>query len=200
MRAVSTPAGIPGRPATDRHVRARPNALKRLCCLVFGHDIDNRRFREHGRACLRCGETILPEDGSRTHVGHTLSCFLRHHTYISGGTRDGHHEYVCVQCGHPLLYPVESDPFRTRHGFTKRVRYLCGLFGHHVHTVTRREGRTEYACHCGHSFLGPRVDRARVTHPIACVLVGHFVRFVERRYGESEFLCETCGHTFFFAG
>lgn len=174
-------------------------ALTRLWCAVWGHDIDNRAFREHGRSCLRCGASILAEDGSRTHVGHTFSCFLRHHTYVKGGTRDGHNEYVCVRCGHPLLFGSGSDRYESADGFVKRVRYLCGLFGHQVHTVTRREGLTEYACHCGHSFLGSPVSRGRVTHPWVCVLFGHFVRFVEPRYGQSEFLCENCGHTFFFA-
>ncbi len=37
--------------------------------------------------------------------------------------------------------------------FKKKVRYLCGLFGHRVRHVTTRDGYEEFACFCGHSFL-----------------------------------------------
>jgi DNA-directed RNA polymerase subunit RPC12/RpoP len=160
--------------------------------------IDNRVFATDERTCLRCSAEILRDDGSRWHVGHTFSCFLRHHTYVRGGERDGHHEYVCVRCGHPLLFEKASDPYSARDGFTKRVRYLCGLFGHRVHHVTERAGMTEYACHCGHSFMRPSAGARRVRHPLGCVIFAHRVRFIDTRYGRSEFLCGDCGHTFFF--
>jgi DNA-directed RNA polymerase subunit RPC12/RpoP len=127
---TSRPHG--GTVATHVAAPARPHlgTFADLSCVVWGHVIDNRAFLERGRSCLRCGAPILREDGSRTHVGHTFSCFLRHHTYVEGGTRDGHHEYICVRCGHPLLFATESDPYARRDGFMKRVRYLCGLVGH----------------------------------------------------------------------
>ena len=127
----------------------------RLSCAIWGHVVDNATFRrstEAGRRC-RCGQRYLKEDGTLTHVRHTLSCFLRHHTYVRLADRDGAHEYVCVKCGHPLVYPAGTDPFTERGQFTKKVRYLCGLFGHRVQAVAARDGFTEYACHCGHSFL-----------------------------------------------
>ena len=49
--------------------------------------------------------------GAVTRVRHTLSCFLGHHTYQHLVDRDDHHEYVCVQCGHPLLFAADSDPY-----------------------------------------------------------------------------------------
>jgi len=38
------------------------------------------------------GSPYLPEDGSATHVRHTLCCFLRHHTYERLADRDGVHD------------------------------------------------------------------------------------------------------------
>jgi hypothetical protein len=171
-----------------------------VSCALFGHSVDNRDFARQGSAPRQCpcGEPYLGEDGSETRVRHTLSCFLGQHHYSRTGTRDGHNEYVCVPCGHPLLFAVGSDPYADGAPFAKKVRYLCNLFGHRVHTVCARHGYTEYACGCGHTFLRAQAGLARVTHPPLCALVGHFIRFVERRDGHAEHLCRNCGHTFNF--
>jgi hypothetical protein len=57
--------------------------LTRLSCALWGHVVNNEVFKQasgNRRQC-RCGSAYLPEDGTLTHVRHTLSCFLRHHTY-----------------------------------------------------------------------------------------------------------------------
>ena len=113
--------------------------ISRLICLIWGHAVDNRVFVETGRACTRCAKSLLRDDPAPVRIGHTLSCFLSHHTYEPVGGRDGHMEDACVQCGHPLLFPVDADPYSERNRFEKRVRYLCGLFGHRVHRVTDRQ-------------------------------------------------------------
>ena len=174
---------------------------RRLTCAVFGHAVDNRRFARSaaGRRCVSCGTRYLPRDASTTRVRHTLSCFLRHHTYAPTETRHGHNEYICVRCGHPLLFEAGSDPYRRSPSFRKKVRYLCGLTGHAVHEVCARNGFTEYACGCGHTFLLSRPGLARVRHPAACVTGGHRVRFVERRAGHDEYRCRDCGHPFGFS-
>jgi hypothetical protein len=100
--------------------------MSQLSCAVWGHDVDNHRFcQEAGdeRRC-RCGTAYLGMDGTHTHVRHTLSCFLGHHTYTKLIERDGHTEYVCVQCGHPLLFEADRDPHRESSIFKKKVRYL----------------------------------------------------------------------------
>ena len=170
-------------------------------CRVWGHHVDNHTFRRrHGqeRSC-RCGETYLGTDGSFTRVRHTLSCFLGHHTYVRMADRDEHHEYVCVQCGHPLVFAADSDPHTADRQFKKKVRYLCGLFGHRVHRVTVRDGFVEHACHCGHSFLKHEQPMEVIRHPMVCVVAGHFVRYVASRAGYSEYVCRNCGHPFCFA-
>jgi DNA-directed RNA polymerase subunit RPC12/RpoP len=158
-------------------------------------------FASDGRRCTRCGVALLDDDGRSVRIGHTLSCFLRHHTYQEVVRRNGHTEYACVRCGHPLLFRSDADPYAGRGtaGFKKKVRYLCGLFGHHVHAVTERDGGTEYACHCGHSFVHQPRRRTVVRHPLVCVLLGHWVSFVGRRAAFSEYACGTCGHPFLFA-
>lgn len=129
-----------------------------------------------------------------------MSCFLGHHAYQRLARRDRHHEYVCIQCGHPLVFAAEADPYAAQPEFKKRVRYLCGLFGHRVHLVTERDGFAEYACGCGHSFLTERTgDEHVIRHPMICVLSGHFVRYVTSRGGYSEYVCRNCGHPFCFA-
>ena len=173
----------------------------RLSCRLWGHHVDNRRFRRDAateRWC-RCGERYLGTDGSHTRVRHTLSCFFGHHTYLRMADRHGHHEYACVQCGHPLVFEGEVDPYAGSRVFKKKVRYLCGLFGHHVHRVTARDGFVEHACHCGHSFLKETTAAGVVRHPMICVVSGHFVRFVTSRAGYLEFVCRNCGHPFCFA-
>lgn len=173
----------------------------RVSCGVWGHVVDNEVFRRAAgdtRRC-RCGSPYLSEDGSATHVRHTLGCFLRHHTYERLADRDGVHEYVCVRCGHPLVYPETSDPFTGRERFGKKVRYLCGLFGHRVRAVAVRNGFTEYGCHCGHSFLKPERDAHLIRHPLICFFTAHRIRFIARRGGFAEYVCTDCGHPFCFA-
>jgi len=195
MRAtLSQPLSIPGTRPLSR------GWLSKLGCFVWGHQVDNHRFRREaglGHRC-QCGEDYLAEDGSHTHVRHTLSCFIGHHTYTKLIDRDGHHEYVCVQCGHPLLFAAGHDPYTASARFNKKVRYLCGLFGHRVDHVTDRNGFSEYACHCGHSFLKVQGDVVHITHPMICVVSGHRIRYVVSRGGYAEYVCRDCGHPFCF--
>ncbi len=172
--------------------------LSELFCLFWGHAVHNDAFLSGGRACTRCGRAFLNDDERTVHVGHTLSCFFRHHTSEEVVKRHGHTEYACVRCGHPLLFRTDADPYAGGGIFAKRVRYLCGLFGHHVHAVTERDGGTEYACHCGHTFVHLPAARTVVRHPLSCVLMGHWIRFVEARGAWSEYACRTCGHPFLF--
>lgn len=175
-------------------------AVSRGSCALWGHVVDNRTLssmRAPSRQC-RCGVPYLHTDGRTTHVRHTLSCFLRHHTYRLLAERDGVREYVCIRCGHPLLFPRDADPFRGRGVFTKRVRYACGLLGHRVHEVTRRHGFVECACRCGHSFLQPEAGAAIIRHPLTCILRAHRIRFLTTREDYSEYVCVDCGHPFCF--
>jgi uncharacterized C2H2 Zn-finger protein len=171
-----------------------------LSCRLLGHYVDNREFAREASAVrrCRCGDRYLATDGSETRIRHTVSCFAFHHSYVRVAARDGHHEYVCVRCGHPLLFRPGHDPYARVSAFDKKVRYLCNLFGHRVHTVCDRNGFTEYACGCGHSFLRAAKGLSRVTHPLVCLVAGHFVRFVESRDGYAEYRCRNCGHTFSF--
>ena len=179
-----------------------------VSCAVWGHHVDNHVLgAEPADHRCRCGTRYLTRDGSLTRVRHTLSCFLGTHTYVPLAERNGCREYVCVQCGHPLVYPDGSDPYRQSDGFRKRVRYLCGLFGHRVRRVAVRDGYVEHACHGGHSFLKPldlshgeaRSGLEKIRHPMICVLLGHWVQFVTARGGYDEFICVNCGHPFCFA-
>jgi hypothetical protein len=173
----------------------------RLSCALWGHVVDNQVFRRRpgrDRRC-RCGADYLGEDGVSTHVRHTLSCFLRHHTYVRLADRDGVHEYVCVRCGHPLVFPAGSDRFADRTQFVKKVHYACGLVGHRVSVVAERDGFVEYACHCGHSFLKPATGERTIRHPLTCFFRAHRIRFLTRRAGYAEYVCEDCGHPFCFA-
>lgn len=171
-------------------------ALGRLRCRLFGHRVHNRAFFEHGHACTRCHEPIL-EHGATTRVGHTLSCFLNVHTYDLLAERDGHREYVCVRCGHPLLFRLDEDPYGAE-PFTKKVRYFCSLFGHDVHHVATREGQEEYACGCGHSFLKWDDALSHITHPLVCFFQGHRIEWFANRGMLDEYVCRDCGHPFCF--
>jgi len=173
----------------------------RLSCALWGHQVDNRVFSiaPADRRC-RCGASYLADDGSLTRVRHTLACFLGKHTYTPLADRDGCREYVCIQCGHPLVFRNDADPYRQTTGFRKKVRYLCGLFGHRVAAVTSRDGCVEYACHCGHSFLKDEPQPDKIRHPMMCVLKGHYIRFLTARHGYDEFVCINCGHPFCFVG
>ncbi len=179
----------------DTHTAVRP---ARGRCLIWGHAVDNDVFRTGRHGCTRCGDPVLTAAEPGIRIGHTLSCFLRHHTYERVGTRDGHNEYACVSCGHPLLFLIDRDPYACADGFTKRVRYRCGLFGHQVHVVARRAGGVEYACHCGHSFVQRKTGHRRITHPLKCFFLGHWVRRIESRGAYGEYACRTCGHPFLF--
>ena len=171
----------------------------RLSCAVWGHVVHNEVFRRsRGERRCRCGRAYLPEDGSPTHVRHTLSCFLRHHTYVRLADRDGLHEYVCVRCGHPLVFPAGEDRFAHKDRFAKKVRYACGLFGHRVRAVAVRDGFFEYGCGCGHSFLKPGGGAGTIRHPLVCFLFAHRIVYLTRRAGYAEFVCRDCGHPFCF--
>jgi hypothetical protein len=188
-------------PSTFRAARSWREWKTRASCALWGHHVDNHVFEQataRSRHC-RCGTEYLREDGSLTHVRHTLSCFLGHHVYKRLIDRDACHEYVCVQCGHPLLYPADADPYTSALQFRKKVRYLCGIFGHRVTLAANRDGCSEYACHCGHSFLKAGRATATIRHPLSCTLRGHWIRFVTSRAGFAEYVCETCGHPFCFA-
>ena len=168
---------------------------------MWGHHVDNQLFKASAarhRRC-RCGADYLAENRSITRVRHTLSCFLGKHHYEKLADRDGCHEYVCVQCGHPLLFPEGHDPYAQTISFKKKVRYLCGLFGHRAQHVTTRDGFEEYACFCGHSFLKPQRVAGRIRHPAICVVSGHFIHYLSRRGGFAEYVCKHCGHPFCFA-
>lgn len=184
-------------PHLDEPRRLRRGVLWRAWCALVGHDVDNRVFARTGGAARTCpcGEPILREDGSETHVAHTLSCFFLGHVYSTACDRDGHRESVCERCGHPLVVR-QGSRYAARARFRKPVRYLCGIFGHRVHEVTTRDGHVEHACECGHSFLGAEPAGSLVRHRMRCVLSGHRVRFVGRRAGYSEFRCRDCGHPF----
>jgi hypothetical protein len=182
--------------------------LRKLSCALWGHHVDNHAFKassNHQRQC-RCGSHYLGENPTVTRVRHTLSCFLGTHHYEKLADRDGCHEYVCTQCGHPLLFDAEHDPYAASATFRKKVRYLCGVFGHRVRHVATRHGLEEYACFCGHSFLEdpdhPRAVSPRdkvIRHPAICVVSGHFIYFLTRRGGFAEYVCRNCGHPFCFA-
>jgi hypothetical protein len=189
--------------------------LAKLSCFLWGHHVDNHVFkqvshdppslklRRTSRRC-RCGSEYLAENRSLTRVRHTLSCFLGKHDYEKLADRDGCHEYVCTQCGHPLLFEAEHDPYAASTTFKKKVRYLCGLFGHRARHVATRDGFEEYACFCGHSFLKAADGTAvppltKIRHPAICVAAGHFIHFLTKRGGFAEYVCVNCGHPFCFA-
>jgi hypothetical protein len=182
---------------TDRDA-IRP-LWRRAACAAFGHRVGNRYFTTNpaGRQCP-CGDTYLAEDGSETRASHTLGCFFFGHRYTKLAERDGHAEYTCDVCGHPVLFALGDSRYAAKTAFRKQTRYLCGLLGHTVHKVADRLGTTEYACHCGHSFLRGGPEAATIRHPLVCVFAGHFIRFFERRGERSEFVCRNCGHTFCF--
>ena len=175
---------------------ARP---KSVWCTVMGHRVDNRSLSLSEEARCPCGEEYLATDGTQTRMGHTFSCFFFGHVYVEALARDVHVEYVCERCGHPLVLDHKGASFKPNGPFRKSVRYLCGLLGHRVHSVTERNGFAETACHCGHSFLSAIVQGEKVRHPMACVIKGHYITFVENRSGYAEFRCAVCGHPFCFA-
>ena len=64
--------------------------------------------------------------------------------------------------------------------------------------VTVRDGLTEYACGCGHSFLLAKDGLTHVHHPLVCRVSGHRVTFVQRRGSYREHRCLDCGHPFLY--
>jgi UbiA prenyltransferase family protein len=172
--------------------------ISRLTCRVFGHRFDYHSGTETPgkEARCSCGESLVRADGAPAHVRHNLACFLGGHSYAKTGERADHYEYVCGDCGHPLLFGRETSSYARRERFRKFVRYRCGWFGHLVHEVTERCGFTEYACHCGHSFLLRANGLTKVRHPPRCVMTGHRIRLLARRNEQLEFRCRDCGHPF----
>ena len=98
-------------------------------CALFGHRVSNLVFAGMSGMAkhCRCGAAYLGEQET-TRVSHTVSCFLFGHSYAVVGERDSHREYICRQCGHPLLFELDNDPYSGQQTFTKKVRYLYNLF------------------------------------------------------------------------
>jgi hypothetical protein len=189
----------------------------RISCLLLGHQINYQTACPRGpvdiigdgrsgintltvtqpsgalRICS-CRKSIVPE--AITRIRHVLGCFLAGHDYVFVGSRHRHQEYRCVDCGHPLLFREEANPYGVEQPFRKKVRYLCNLFGHKVHHVNERQSVHEYACDCGHTFLKAMGNIKKITHPLICLFAGHFVKQICRRNDLSELLCGHCGHTF----
>jgi DNA-directed RNA polymerase subunit RPC12/RpoP len=153
-------------------------SMRRLTCHVFGHRFADHNLTEaQGKEKLcSCGESFLRADGAATRVRHNLACFMGGHSYTKISERAGYCEYVCSDCGHPLMFERETSSYARLERFRKSVRHRCGWFGHIVHEVTERSGLTEYACHCGHSFLLQAKGLTRVR--------------------QLEFRCRDCGHPF----
>ena len=172
----------------------------RLRCAMFGHDIQsgNPGTTPEVRQRCRCGAGILAEDNRESRVGHILSCFFFGHDYLRISDRHGHIEFICKDCGHPLMFDRASSAYGSSLAFHKTVSFVCILRGHQVHPIAKRNGLTEYACHCGHSFLLDAQGLSTYRHPVACAFRGHYISFVERRGEWSEFRCRVCGHPFCF--
>jgi DNA-directed RNA polymerase subunit RPC12/RpoP len=176
-----------------------PAACASGTCALFGHKVHHTVIARGARTpCVRCGVAILDRGTGISRIAHTLSCFFGKHHYGSIATRDNHHEYVCEQCGHSLLFELARDPYASLGKFGKRVNYACGLFGHRVHVVATRAKAVEYACRCGHPFVKAQKALTVIRHPLACVLMGHFVTLNETRGDWAEYLCNRCGHPFYF--
>jgi DNA-directed RNA polymerase subunit RPC12/RpoP len=173
-------------------------ALASARCVLFGHSVHHTRIDGDAGTCARCGNAILDQGTTVSHVSHTLSCFFGRHHYIRVANRKAHHEYVCERCGHPLLFELFRDPYARQGTFEKRVSYACGLLGHRVHVVATRSNATEYACVCGHSFVKAEKGMTVIRHPLACVVRGHFITANETRGEWAEYVCRRCGHPFCF--
>jgi hypothetical protein len=93
---------------------ALPRSIRRLSCRLWGHAVHNETFKRASgpaRRC-RCGEAYLPENGATTHVRHTLSCFLRHHT--SCGSRTATASMSTSASGAPIRWYIPTTPIRSR--------------------------------------------------------------------------------------
>lgn len=191
-------------PFNRRRLENRKAVAKRVyqgvICPLFGHRPQSGQmdtpWPPSPKMC-RCGTDILGHE-TETRLRHVPDCFLKGHTCVKIDNRDGHHEFMCSSCGHPILIEEERSGYAGKRSMHKRQRYLCSVFGHRVHEVTKRDGMTEYACGCGHSFLKSKDDLTEVKHPLVCLFSGHFVTHLARREGYSEYLCRNCGHTFYF--
>ena len=105
MQSHTVTTQVPSWIEDDRHSR---RLWRKLSCVLFGHKVNNAVFitmRGREKQC-RCGAHYL-STWMETRVSHTVSCFLRGHRYEQIAVRSGHNEYVCVQCGHPLLFRTE---------------------------------------------------------------------------------------------
>ena len=193
--AVVSLAGVPllATWMAMRHLswERRLHHRSRLRCALQGHAVDSTG------ACP-CGVALAQASDQPVRVWHNLRCCLGRHRYCFVVTRDGHNEYRCVRCGHPLLLRSGADLLPRNTIFDKAVHYLCGLTGHRVHTVAERNGGTEYACACGHSFLLHDNRVSKVRHPTVCIIGGHSLKYLDRRAGYEEYSCGMCGHLFLF--
>ena len=63
--------------------------LNKAACFLFGHDVSVQSLHAHDKSCS-CGETVLHEGNSETHVRHNLKCFFGGHKYVKFGVRDEH--------------------------------------------------------------------------------------------------------------
>lgn len=184
-------------------IHLKTSAFKRqinykLVCRIFGHRFNKSITDSHHANLCACGERILREVGAETHVRHVLSCFIFGHKYERVEDRDGHYEYACQLCGHPLLIE-RRESYTDLMVLHIKPNYLCSLFGHNVHKVAERHRLTEYACRCGHSFLKSLNETAKIKHPLVCVFTGHLIRFVKWRNNRAEYMCRDCGHPFYFS-
>lgn len=169
----------------------------KAACFLFGHDVSAHSLQHHHNSCS-CGKAVLHEGNSEIHVRHNLKCFFGGHQYIKAGVRDGHAEFVCEDCGHPLLFRINNEKYGSHDNFHKSVSFGCIIRGHRLHVVAERQDLFEYACECGHSFLLGEANRQRFWHPLICFFAGHFIRLQEGREEMLEFRCRNCGHPFCF--
>ena len=145
LLAKSSP-GSPRRKEREGTRPAVPDAMRGLCqrlaCKLFGHRVDKlypSEIKDIDKSCP-CGVRILRENRFETRIRHNIACFFRGHRYLKLSERDAHAEYVCTQCGHPLLFEAAHSFYAQFQSFHKKVRYQCNLFGHRAHDVIERNG------------------------------------------------------------
>ena len=172
--------------------------FRRMFCRVWGHAVDNRVYRYRTRACTRCARECLGDDNGVVRVGHTLSCFLRHHTLRTGrGARRPRGVRL-----RPLWPSAPLCAWRGSVRYERSLRQARTVSLRPVRTSRPRGGvarrRDRYACHCGHTFVQHRDGESVIRHPLVCFFLGHWIRFVDARHGYSEYACRNCGHPFLF--
>src|SRR5688572_18510193 len=97
-----------------------------ISCALWGHRVDHQLWHPaSGERLCRCGDVFLKEDATESRIGHVLRCFFRGHWYRRLATRQGHNEYACFRCGHPLLIERTSDTYPAEGVFRKKVSYRC---------------------------------------------------------------------------